>query len=141
MIGPANPFGHTTPLVDKMIGDAYDIVKVVYDNMPYIVAVGASLSTSVIGQPLLLQRIVETTGVSGTAGQTVVIPFDDLDLDYTKIIDSYVTLLGSDGVLYVGNSAEFRHNIGPDGMRFTLDSAAGAALQNATVKWYVIYGG
>ena len=141
LIGSLNPYSHTAPLVDKLIGDAYDVVKEVYDNMEYVVAVGASIRASNVGEPLMLQRIVETTGATGAAGATVVITFDDLDLDYTKIIDSYVTILGSDGVLYLANSNMFSHTISAAGMSLTLVGGAPAAIQNATLKWYIIYGG
>jgi hypothetical protein len=128
-------------LIDKMIGDAYPVVKNVYDNMPLVFAVGTALTDSNVGDPLLVQRALIQTGASPVAGATDTIDFSDVSIDYTKILGSSVRILGkTSGALYFEGAGHFSYTIDALGLHLTLPADAPQDIQQALVQWFLIYG-
>lgn len=134
---PFNP----AQLTDRMIGDAFPIVKNVYDNMTYVKALGLALSASSVGSPLLKERVVTVSGGTGALGSTITVPFDDLDMVLSKIKTSSVKIIGTDGALYFEDSGVYSTKITTAGLVFTLKSNAPAACANAIIEWFMIYEG
>lgn len=141
LLPAVNPFG-STPIVDQMIGDAYPIVKHVSDNMDMVSAVGGALLQSNVGSPLLVQRGVVQQATTGNLGATVVTDFDDLDVDFTKILSSHVCIIGtSTGTRYFSDSGIFTATVDHLGVHISLESFAPSECANAIVQWFFIYGG
>lgn len=141
LVAPHNPFGRTAPMVDKLIGDAFDIVKEVHDNLDYIKAVADTLMISVVGQPLLAQRaLFSDEGFAPLAGESTVIDFPDVSINYKAILASHVIIEGSDGNRYFADGGFFTAYVAADGLHLSLKSNAPGALQEAPVSWFIIYG-
>lgn len=136
-----NPFGGLTLMSDRLIGDAYPVIKSLYDNMAMLTAIGAALTPSNIGSPLLTQRAVLGEGGTGVPGSTVVIDFPNLDMQLLKIIDSNVRILGNDGALYFSDCGHFTSKVTDQGLALTLKGTAPEALSEALVQWFIVYGG
>ncbi len=138
-INTLTPYNYGAPLTDKLLGDAFTVVKSVYDNMEYVQAVGAALLLSTVGTPLLVQRAVVEQGTSGNAGVTVVIPFTDLDVDYTKILSSSAMITGASGDQYYGDSGYFTAKVTSAGLSLTMAGGAPSEVTAKPVQWFFIY--
>ena len=141
LVRSLNPFNYGNLLVDKMVGDAFPIVKKVYDNMDKIHQVAGALSGSVIGEPMLLQRAILEEGTTGNANTTSVIEFTDVDTNYLNILNSSVRILGDSGKLYFNDSGYFTYYVDNIGLHLTLKVDAPADVQTAIVQWFIVYGG
>jgi hypothetical protein len=135
-----NPYGGLTQLSDRLIGDAFPVIKEVYDNMASITAIGAALTGSVVGAPLLTQRCIKEYGGVGALGSTIVIPFTDVDLDLARVLSSSVKIIGNDGALYFADSGVFTARVTTIGLALTLKADAPVACSNALVEWFIVYG-
>lgn len=135
-----NPYGGLTGMVDRMIGDAYPVLKALYDEMPLLKAVALAITSTGVGAPMLTKRAVVASGATGLAGSTVIIDFPDLDMTLDKILDSTVKIVGNDGALYFADSGYFTTKITAAGLSLTLNSGAPLAVSEAIVQWFVIYG-
>lgn len=135
-----NPYGGLTGLTDRLIGDAYPIVKEVHDKLALIQTVAVALNDTNIGAPFLMQRAVIGDGATGLAGATTLIDFPNLDMTLSGILDSRVRILGNDNALYFGDSGYFTSKVTADGLSITLKADAPAAVIEAVVQWFVIYG-
>lgn len=132
----------SAPLVDKMVGDAYPRLKFIYDNMQEILTVAAALQLSTAGAPLLVQRCYSETGGTGDPGEELLIPFTDLDIDYTKILASHACVIGNNsGDRYYGDSGVFTAIVRDDGLWIKLSETAPIETTFAVVEWFFIYGG
>lgn len=136
-----NPYGGGTALVDRLIGDAYPVVKNVYDNMEYVKAVGEAIKSTSVGEPFVALRRVTVSGGSGGLGTTNTVPFDDLDMTLDKIISSSVKIIGTDGAMYFEDSGAYSSKVTNLGLVFSLKSTAPAACANAVLEWFMIYEG
>lgn len=142
MITTLDPYGGKPPIVDKMIGDAYDTVKHVYDHMEDVFAVAAAVKSSNVGEPLLVQRGLLQTGATGLAGATIEIDFEDLGVVHTNILASHVRIIGNtSGELFFADSGYFTSKITSRGLSLTLDAAAPLEVRQAILQWFYIYGG
>ncbi len=135
-----SPFGGNTMLVDQLIGDAYPVVKFVADNMEDVKAVGSALRASTIGEPFLIQRALLSHGATGVLGSTVVIDFENLDVELSGILGSLVRITGNDGFIYTEGSGIFTYKIDANGLHLTLKADAPAGAAEAIVEWLLIYG-
>lgn len=143
LVTPFNPYTGTPKLVDDMIGDAYDVVKHVYDNMVPIYAVAAAVLPSTIGQPFLAQRAILQSGASGTkGGPAVVIDFEDLDIVSANILASHVSIVGNvTGTRYFYDSGIFTAKVTNLGLSVSLLSSAPVECELAILHWFMVYGG
>jgi hypothetical protein len=139
MIGSNNGTGDTTLMVDKLLGDAFIIVKEVRDKLTVIEAVGEALTDTEIGAPLLTQRHVTLEGSTGNAGATTVIPFENVDIDYAKIVSSSVRILGTDDSYYFADSGYFTAKVTETGLSITLKGDAPVEVRNTAAQWFFIY--
>lgn len=135
-----SPFGGNTMLVDQLIGDAYPVVKQVADNMENIQAIGEALRVTTIGEPFLIQRALISHGATGVLGSTVIIDFDNLDVELPGILGSLVRITGNDGFIYTEGSGIFTYKISAAGLHLTLKGDAPAGAAEAIVEWLLIYG-
>ena len=135
-----NPYGGLTTMVDRLIGDAYPVVRKVYDSMPFIQTVAVALNETNIGSPLLVQRGIVASGATGLPDTTVVIDFPNLDMQLGGILNSHVRITGNDGALYFSDCGWFTTKITSAGLHLTLKAGAPSYLVQALVEWFVIYG-
>lgn len=135
-----NPYGGLTNMVDRMIGDAYPVVKKVYDSMPFIQSVAVAINETKIGAPLLVQRGIIGYGATGLLGATTNIDFPDLDMKPSGVLSSYVKIIGTDDAHYFGDSGHFTTKIDNLGLHLTLKDTAPVVLSLAQVEWFIIYG-
>lgn len=138
-IGSTNPFGRPTQMVDKLIGDAYPVVKTVYDHMEFIHLVAANLQQSTVGVPLLVQRGVLLHGSVTTSGPTE-IEFTDMDLNYLNILSCSVRLQSLDNKLYFSDSGYFTYSVTSTGIELELTDNAPSSLEEAIVQCFIVYG-
>lgn len=132
-----NRGGHT-PLIDKMLGSAYDVVKYVARhldairfvalNMETIHEVATNMKTSglVLGQTGLLG---ETISLGLPEGVTM-----DMILGYSCLIQT------ANGDLYNAESGYFSANIQASALRLHLSPTAPSILENAVIRWFITYG-
>lgn len=140
MVSVCNPYGNEGLFVDKMIGNAYDAVKLVADNMTSVMAIGAALTESTIGEPLLVQRGLLSIGATGALGSTVTVEPDNLDATPAMMLASYPSIVAADGTKYFSDSGVFTAVVQADGLHLTLKNDAPAECANATIHWFAIYG-
>lgn len=133
-----DPFGSPTLLVDKMIGNEYDIVKFVAENMEFIRHVQANLEALVE-----LSNNLKTSGLllgtTGLATETTSIALPDGVLQ-EHVLASSVLVVGKDGGLYGPDSGYFDVRIQGSALRVTMASTAPLHVQNATIRWFLTYG-
>lgn len=141
LVPAINPFTATAPLVDKMIGDAYDVVKEVYDNMELVQAVGSSIAQSTIGEPLLVQRALTQTGIThANVNGSVTVELPDLAMDHKLILASHVAIEGASGKMYFADSGQFTATVDTNGLTLVMSATALADARSAAFTWFIIYG-
>lgn len=138
-VGNCQPYsreGQNTPLVDKLIGNAYDVVlyvaryleviRYVAANMEniYEVAVNLKKSGLVLGQ---------LDGVTGS----VALPEG---VTTAMILSSSVILEAPDGSIFGSDSGLFTASVQAGALRVFLKDTAPAPLQNAVIRWFITYG-
>lgn len=136
---PVNdPFGSPMPLVDKMIGNEYDIVKFVAENMEFIRHVQANLEALVE-----LSNNLKTSGLllgsTGLPTETTSIPLPTGVLQ-EHVLASSVLVVGKDGGLYGPDSGYFEVRIQGGALRVTMAANAPLHVQTAVVRWFLTYG-
>ena len=104
-----NPYGGVNPLIDKMIGNAYDIVKYVAkylkeirylaENMQYVYAAANG------------NRVVFSLDGDGTASLTIPVPL--AGQDYSSIAAVSVIAVGLSGAVYTPASGTFNYGLTP----------------------------
>lgn len=133
-----DPFGSPTLLVDKMIGNEYDIVKFVAENMEFIRHVQANLEALVE-----LSNNLKTSGLllgtTGLATETTSIALPDGVLQ-EHVLASSVLVVGKDGGLYGPDSGYFDVRIQGSALHVTMAPTAPLHVQNATIRWFLTYG-
>lgn len=133
-----DPFGSPALLVDKMIGNEYDIVKFVAENMEFIRHVQANLEALVeLANNLKTSGLL--LGTTGLATEVTSIPLPEGVLQ-DHVLASSVLVVGKDGGLYGPDSGYFSVRIQGNALRVTMASTAPIHVQNATVRWFLTYG-
>ena len=102
-----NPYGGTGPLIDKMIGNAYDIVKYVAkylkeirylaENMQYVYAAANG------------NRVVFSLEGNGTTSLTIPVPLKGQDYDSMAAVS--VIAVGASGAIYTPGSGTFNYGL------------------------------
>ena len=142
LVTPMNPYTGRADLVDKTIGDAYDVCKYLYDNMEAVYAVASAIVGSNIGQPLLAQRGVLQGGSTGLKGVATLVNFEDLDINPNNILGSHVCIIGNtSGDKYFADSNTFSAKITSTGLYITVANSAPSECEEALIQWFIIYGG
>lgn len=133
-----DPFGSPMTLVDKMIGNEYDIVKFVAQNMDFVRHVQANLEALVE-----LSNNLKTSGLllgsTGLPTETTSITLPE-GVTQDAVLASSVLVAGKDGGLYGPDSGYFDVRIQGGALRVTMAANAPLQVQNAVVRWFVTYG-
>lgn len=133
-----DPQGGHVPLVDKMIGNAYEVVKHVAMNMKYIRHVSNNLEAifDVSTQLKALQAQTTITGVAGNANVAVNLK---TGVDAKTITAANVQITGSDGAIYFPGQNTFSFYVLGTDLVITTALGAPAALINGAIKALVSY--
>ena len=128
---------HAT-LIDKMIGNAYEVVKYVARHLNEIkyVALNMALVNTVAEE--LRKASVVVSNVGGL-GATVVLPFPD-QATVDNVVASSVLVKLANGVLLGSDSGIFTTAIAANGISITLKSDAPAEAVGGQVRWFLTYG-
>lgn len=131
------PNGHAS-LVDKMIGNAYEVVRYVAKHLDMIRYVGSNMeniheiATNLKTNGLVLGTVL---GLNETA--SIAIPEG---VSQASILSSSVMLVDLDGSLYGPDSGYFSASIQTGALRVFLHPDAPLQLENAVVRWFLTYG-
>lgn len=134
-----NPYGRATPMIDKLLGDAFPIVKLVADNLELVTAVAEALMNSIVGDPIITQRSIILDGVTSDKSVATEILFDDPNIDYKNILVSSVRVEGISHKLYFSDCGYFTSYVDADGLHLTLNTDAPDDLVDCVVQWSIIY--
>lgn len=125
---PVNdPYGGVNPLIDKMIGNAYDIVKYVARYLKEIRYVAENMEHVFIAANG--NRVMLTAEGNGSASLNVTIPDS---VEFSNIQDvSVIAIAGSN--IYMPSSQTFNFGIAGDEVAISIENYV-PALVNATYK-------
>lgn len=133
-----DPMGGTDPLVDKMIGNAYDTVALVAKNLQELLYLGQNMDDlSLIANSLRISTMVE--GIAGQLGELVSIPLP-VGIQQSKLQSSSVMVTALDGTIYTADSGYFTSYIKDGALKFAMKLMAPVDLIGAPVRWFVSYG-
>ena len=126
------------PLVDRMIGTAYDVVKYVARHLDVIRYVAANME-NIYEVASNLKRSGVVLGETLTAGATASVAIPET-ITQSMILSSTVLVETATGDLFGADSGYFTASIQAGALRLALSSSAPAALENATIRWFITYG-
>ena len=129
-------FGSNSMLVDKLIGTAYDIVKLVAVNLPMLQTLGDRVDDlDMIAANLTNTYVVsgQVTGLSQTTNWLL-----DTDIVQDEIISANVTIKGTDGKLYFPSIGTFTVAIDLGYLRVTLAATGPAGLVNGAMRAVIV---
>ena len=130
-----SPYGGSSQMVDKMIGNAYDTVKAVADNLPLLEYLANNMEALIkIANDLSTTSIV--LGIAGNPGETVQLALPT-DLDQDTITSMSVLLDTGNGGLYGFESNYFTFHLLNGSLRLTLNPLAPQSLAGAAVRWSI----
>ena len=133
--GALSPYGNPALLVDKMIGTAYDNVKLVADNLQLIDYISKNMELlHLIGSDLA--TTTQVLGVAGQPGETVTIPLP-VGVLVDNITSSTVLLDDGENGLYGFEANLFTHHIKNGSLHLTMNNLAPPALAGASVRWTI----
>ena len=130
-----SPFGSPSACVDKLIGNAYDTVKLVADQLPMLQYLVDNMESLVmIANDLSLTVTVMDT--AGQPGQTISIPLPD-GVEQDNVSAHSVLLDDGAGSLYGYESNMFSYYIQNGELKFTLSDTAPQELAGAIIRWTI----
>jgi hypothetical protein len=131
-----DPYAGNDPLVDKMIGNAYDVVALVAKNLQAILFLGDNMTElMLIAKGLRVSTVV--LGVAGQVGELISIPLPT-GVTADKVVASSVLIATPDGSLY--GSDYFTCYIAAGALKISLNLSAPPALVGSVIRWYLTYG-
>ena len=116
------------PMVDKTIGNAYETVNYVAENMDKLLE---------FTPPDIQERYVE--GMLGLKGETVTIAVP-WDIPMDMIRSSAVQIRDVLSQIYDVASGYFTYTLRTNGLHVTLEDDAPYELQNSVILWTITYG-
>lgn len=131
------PNGHAS-LVDKMIGNAYEVVRYVARHLDMIRYVGTNMEmVHEVASNLKTNGLVlgSVLGLNETAS----VPLPE-GVTQEMVLSSSVMLVDLDGSLYGADSGYFTASIQTGALRVHLKPTAPLQLENAVVRWFLTYG-
>lgn len=126
---PFNPYGGANPLIDKMIGNAYDIVKYVAKYLKEIRYVAENMEYVYVAA-----NGNRTPFVAQAAGPTLLISLGEIAYDN---VDAINVLALDNGQLFFPEANTFNFHVNVDGNIEI--SIVDVALQNALFKCLVTH--
>lgn len=139
MRSPLDPYGGRAGLVDKFIGDAFDIVHAVSRHLSEIKYLVMNMEAIIIVAKNLPDTSTKTVGARlGFRGETVSVPMPE-GITMANIVSSTVLALDGQGNAYQTNNGDFYFHIQNGALKLTLSSAAPATMSGAEVRWNIVY--
>lgn len=145
-----DPFGSCSMLIDKMIGNAYEIVEYVAKNMVHVRRASFYMK-NIYDASQRLTKVIDLTGPA-TAGTYVDVELPTLQVEsedgtityrpilYTDIVGWVAVLQQLDGTLVSESSALFSVKIlNTNFVRITLPGGASGSVLSASVKVQISY--
>ena len=130
-----SPYAGSSQMVDKMIGNAYDSVKLVADNLQMLEYLANNMEALIeIASDLSTTNVV--WGVAGNPGETTQIPLPT-GVDQDSISSMSVLLDNGSGGLYGFESNYFTFHVLNGSLRLTLNPLAPQSLAGASVRWSI----
>ena len=137
-----DPYGTPITIVDKLIGNAYEIVRLIAKKMPIIEYLASIMERMEIvtqqSDNILSLKIVESTKLISEAGNTILIPIPD-GISPNDIHDSMVSFLGSNGTLYFYESGKITHVINAGFLVVTIDASLTSVVLGGLIKWNLVH--
>lgn len=150
-----DPYGGYSPLVDKMIGNAYEVVKHVAMNLMYVRHVSANLeqvytvATNINAVAAKLDNIdtiatkVDTLQsqkvVTGTAAAVSASTSIAMGTAATTVKGVTVKVTGSNGSVYFPGAGTFTYSLSGSNLTVVTDAAAPATLVGGTIEALIQY--
>lgn len=125
-----DPYGGDTPLVDKMIGNAYSVVRFVAINMCYIKDLAAKLTNPNTVLPVVV------TGRAPAVGTSVNIP---ITVPLTSIVSGSMVLTDAYGDVFIPDGVNLKLSFSGSNAVVTLGPSAPLAYSGAVVKIMISY--
>lgn len=135
---PYDECGKNIRLVDKLIGNAYDIVKYVASYLDVIRYVASNME-DIYEVAVNLKRSGLVLGQTGLANQTVSVAIPE-GVTQDMILSSSVMLADATGSLFGSDSGYFTASIQAGALRVYLNPLVPVSLQNTTIRWFITYG-
>ena len=131
----ASPYGGSAQMVDKMIGNAYDTVKLVADNLQLLEYLGNNMEALIkIANDLSTTSIV--LGIAGNPGETTQLALP-AGVDQDSVTAMAVLLDDGNGGLYGFESNHFTFYMLNGSLRLTMNPVAPQSLAGASVRWSI----
>lgn len=132
-----DPISTELMLVDKRVGNAYQVVKLVcaYLDQIRFVADNMPVLTEVYGNLKTLRRV---DGLTGFAGETVSIAMP-VDIAVSKVVASTVVILGENDVMYGFESGAFTAYMDGTQLKLTLAINAPDEITKSAIRWMITY--
>ena len=136
----SNPYNNCSNggLVPHMLGEAYSVVKRVYDSLADILTVSQNLTAVKRAGANAYRGIAEISGPTGVGGIESAISLP-AQVDQNAIMDFTVLILGNDDALYSQASGYFTTRIEDRFLKVVLDPAAPAVIENALIRATISY--
>ena len=125
-------------LVPHMFGEAYAVVKAVYDQLAAIMSVSQNMLAVKRAGANAYRGIAEIAGPTGVAGIESAISLPAI-VDQNAIMDFTVLILGNDDALYSQASGYFTTRIEDRFLKVLLDPTAPSVVQNALIRATISY--
>lgn len=137
-MGSINLFGATPSpvgLIERMLGPAYQSVKIVADQIEVIKEIAANIPAVKDAAANMARNIqVIESVVTGALGTTAYVPLP-AGVDEIEVLDSTVVLVATDGAIYAESSGHFSSKIVAGYLEVTTKVTAPATLVGASVRW------
>lgn len=134
-----DPYGGRTGLVDKLIGNAFDVVHLVARHINEIKYLVSNMEAIIIIANNLPDTSTKTTtGRVGNRGATVVVPMPT-GVTMANIVSSTVLVLDSENNAYQINNGDFSFMVRDGNLHLTLYSEAPTSMIGAELRWNVVY--
>lgn len=135
-----DPYGGNAPLVDKMIGTAYDVVKYVARHVKSIEKVACNMvSVVALAKEVRLNKVV--TDVVPAAGATVSLAMP-VGVTAASIVGFDVLVKQTNGDMFPLGSVHFTADFSTTGLDFTTAaSGTPVGFVGAEIVWNIFYKG
>lgn len=133
---PFSPYGSDTMVVDKLIGTAYDVVKLVASKLTLLESIGNQVDNI----QTVADKITNShklTGTVTTLGATASFALPS-EVNTDEIESVSVIITGTDGKLYFPSSTTFTYVVDLGYLRITLAASGPAGLVGALYKATVV---
>lgn len=134
---PYDGRGHTG-LIDKMIGNAFDVVRYVAEHLNVIRYVAANME-DIYQVATNLKRSVLIYNTTGEANTTKSVALPE-GVTQAMVVASSVLVQDANGDLFGSDSGYFTATIQSGALRVFLKPGAPANLENAVIRWFLTYG-